>query len=1629
MTTRIKLRRDTAANWTSTNPILAAGEPGLETNTGKIKYGDGVSRWNAIEHTGGDALTNAGAITVQTGDADRWLVKLRREDNTFQPGVSNGIIVYSTNYDSQGNVIVLARVDLTDDTIAAFKFTAAGELVWRTVLDPEDNFYDEGHAAITPTGDVVFCLGNETANVTVIKLNGTTGVVTVSQQIDLGLYFNISSVTVDNTGNIIMVGLDEIEGNIERGLIVKLSSNAATIQWQTALLMNGESTPFNAVAVDVNNNIVVTGTSTVETPGGVNPTENAIVVAKFAGTDGGVIWQKTVALPEVRFGAGVGLSLDSVGNIYVCGALLVNNPITDTPFGSSSKSNAAVIFKMTSQGAMAWDRRVGPGSCDWVGVSTAVGEDDDLYLYAATYQRRANAGVRNSDGDYDQTLALARYNKTTGAVVWQKYFNNPNAQEIPGISQGPWGVGNANTLDVFEDRILIGGTTRLGPSDIDMFFGGEETNRYFTQGFIAQFDTDATKFSVDGWTLETSRIPGKLNTGLVATTGTMTASTPTHTVGTALTLTTLTAGISVSRTASKTNTWTFGKDGTFTAPADTNIKLQQTQLGYANMYGVWPNTSGDGIWFDSVTHDADGFAYAVGSDEWGDGYAHIYKFSPEGELVWQRQLYSGSGATFNVNWENNVYTEATVASGGNGYKVGDKIVLDGGEQGISGNGGVNSLTLSVATIANGNDGVGQVATVDIESGVASGTGSATNVRDFYDNAECEVRSMTFDPVTGNPIVVVSTPTYNGDTFDSEWTETVILHIDSGSGAVLKSTTLSDNGDIYPNDIAVSVTGKIAVVGEKYGEYQEYGAITPLGATTVDKLWVAKADIDAEHYPGEPNGNYWDWWITGTGITDQTQVTGVNNYTGLTTTVRQGSGAEFTVQVSPAPTRATIAVSDLATAGTSGSGILLNADNIVTPGGWTWLVFSDGALRATLESLFTNSQVVPVAWAAGSTSLTGFIMIQFPGDGTFQITPVDETGSAGIAGTWYFDLLLKGLASYSVLVTAGGTNYLPGHKVKVLGTALGGTSPANDCIIIVDGVNQGAITSVSNSGTPNAAAVGPYTGLTGVNHDIGSGALIWLNFNAATGVYENWGYNETGTNYVDGDLITISGTQFAGGAAPDNNFTFNVIGSGGITNIANPTGSVPSTHLLITTSASVDFVALGATFAIKQSLDGETFVWTPDWSKAMGGSNTDSFHGVVWNAAGTSLYAVGEGRYETTYNQALVTKWSSTGTIQASVSINANDSNDGADYGAVALMADDSIVTVHTMYNTVRDETTEVLVTKLDSNLQIIWQQFIGVWSDDDGWESPDGQPSVAVDPATDEILVVWEADADDTINDDAVYIVKLDTNGDVIWKRVFGVHESDTQLRNGTKFVSISGDKYTVVGTTDAPSNDENNAMIFTMPLDGTGVGYHGLWWYFEPNDDQVKVMRVDRESDAFTPNINSNVITATDNVKYYYTGYPNEEFDLFRQVIRSEVGGALEFADGSKQSFSTAVIPQVRISGGRYVIRSEDSGRHILVEDADYNIRIPNYREVALPVGFTFTIVNISDSTVNVENQYVDNGERGQMWFSGGDTQTPVVGINDNGSGQMVTLIKIKEGTYSDDGEQHGDIWMIAGADIYNND
>ena len=58
--TQIKLRRDTSANFTSKNPVLGIGEPAYETDTKKLKIGDGTTAYTQLEYftAGGGSSTN-----------------------------------------------------------------------------------------------------------------------------------------------------------------------------------------------------------------------------------------------------------------------------------------------------------------------------------------------------------------------------------------------------------------------------------------------------------------------------------------------------------------------------------------------------------------------------------------------------------------------------------------------------------------------------------------------------------------------------------------------------------------------------------------------------------------------------------------------------------------------------------------------------------------------------------------------------------------------------------------------------------------------------------------------------------------------------------------------------------------------------------------------------------------------------------------------------------------------------------------------------------------------------------------------------------------------------------------------------------------------------------------------------------------------------------------------------------------------------------------------------------------------------------------------------------------------------------------------------------------------------------
>jgi hypothetical protein len=73
MAIKFQLKRGTASNWSTSNPILAAGELGFETDTNKAKVGDGVTNWNSLSYFAGvssssNVFSSNVIIDVSTSD-------------------------------------------------------------------------------------------------------------------------------------------------------------------------------------------------------------------------------------------------------------------------------------------------------------------------------------------------------------------------------------------------------------------------------------------------------------------------------------------------------------------------------------------------------------------------------------------------------------------------------------------------------------------------------------------------------------------------------------------------------------------------------------------------------------------------------------------------------------------------------------------------------------------------------------------------------------------------------------------------------------------------------------------------------------------------------------------------------------------------------------------------------------------------------------------------------------------------------------------------------------------------------------------------------------------------------------------------------------------------------------------------------------------------------------------------------------------------------------------------------------------------------------------------------------------------------------------------------------------------
>jgi len=278
------------------------------------------------------------------------------------------------------------------------------------------------------------------------------------------------------------------------------------------------------------------------------------------------------------------------------------------------------------------------------------------------------------------------------------------------------------------------------------------------------------------------------------------------------------------------------------------------------------------------------------------------------------------------------------------------------------------------------------------------------------------------------------------------------------------------------------------------------------------------------------------------------VSGVNATGGITSTIIEGSGIagieSFTdVSGTNDGSQGVNAAFDITFVNNVYTASITSPDNslnytvndiIVIPGN----VIDPNAGLTPDNDLILTVNTVGAGGAITSVTETGTA----PDARLFSPNPSYTTSGAGTGAQ--FNISTIGTV-YSAAVQGGfeGINFVPTDTITILGTELGGTSPANDCTITVDSVDgSGAITSVSVSGTAYNGASFP--GITNGTTRVGNQGTFDVTLNS--GSY-NVSVNNGGTGYGVGQTITIpAGENTIGGASPGNDLTLTILSVDSIT---------------------------------------------------------------------------------------------------------------------------------------------------------------------------------------------------------------------------------------------------------------------------------------------------------------------------------------------------------------------------------------------------------------------------------------------------------------------------------------------------
>ena len=114
----LQLSRDTAANWTTNNPTLAAGEIGIETDTLKFKIGNGSTVWTSLGYAATPASSLEEVVEDYIGAAMTDSSSIDFTYNDAAGTITAVVLPAGVNHDSLQNFVANKHIDHSTVSIA-----------------------------------------------------------------------------------------------------------------------------------------------------------------------------------------------------------------------------------------------------------------------------------------------------------------------------------------------------------------------------------------------------------------------------------------------------------------------------------------------------------------------------------------------------------------------------------------------------------------------------------------------------------------------------------------------------------------------------------------------------------------------------------------------------------------------------------------------------------------------------------------------------------------------------------------------------------------------------------------------------------------------------------------------------------------------------------------------------------------------------------------------------------------------------------------------------------------------------------------------------------------------------------------------------------------------------------------------------------------------------------------------------------------------------------------------------------------------------------------------------------------------------------------------------------------------